>query len=191
MSDNLPDPIQPDQPAVPVSAGAGVVSAEAGALARRRKLVRMALSGAPLMLSLPTAVSAATLSSAFRAAQNDSSATPTKEVTSSDGWLRVPAVKLTRNGNGNPQPALYKIGNRYYLVSNGTEVVNPNLQPYNISANVFLLVLFNSDYAAAVPTVSEGVPFPIRSVGQGLHRSAWASVNPTGAVAYDGVLWVS
>ena len=44
---------------------------EAERIARRRKLVGLALSGAPLMMSLPTAVSAAAVSSAYRAAQND------------------------------------------------------------------------------------------------------------------------
>jgi hypothetical protein len=157
------------------------------ALSRRRKLMRAAISGAPLMLSLPTTVSAQTVASAYRAAQNDMQQSPVRVTTGTDGWVRVPAVSLTPPGNSS-LPALYRIGTSYYLQSTGQAVTGSvNEQPYT-ATNVYLLVLFNVDIGNSI---SGGVPYPLTQSGNGLHRSAWLSVNPTGAQSYNGVDWVS
>ena len=161
---------------------------EAERVARRRKLVGLALSGAPLMMSLPTAVSAAAVSSAYRAAQNDAAGTPVKEATATDSWLRVPAAKLTPKSGTTGLVPLYKIGLRYYVVAGGAEAFSITEADYDSSA-VFLLVLFDANYVT--PVIDGGVPHPIRTAGQGLHLSAWNSVNPSGPKSYDGVAWVS
>lgn len=164
------------------------------ALSRRRKLMRAAISGAPLMLSLPTSVSAATLSSAFRAAENDLAAqrdplfTLNRVTASPDGWARIPARSLLPTGNSS-LPALYRIGtSSYYLQSTGEAYSSSVDEQLYVGTNVYLLVLFNVDSGNSI---SDGVPYPLTQVGVGLHRSAWASVNPTGAQSYNGVGWVS
>lgn len=157
--------------------------------ARRRRLVGLVMSGAPLMMSLPTAVSAATAASAFRAALNDSVLNPEKEAATTDGWLRIPAVKLVSISSP-PTPSLYRIGLRYYQVGDGIEVFNVDESVFT-KTDVFLLVLFTPDYGGPAASIGDGVPFPIRSAGQGLHQSAWASVSPGGTQSYDGVAWVS
>lgn len=170
-------------------AGPGVTLPGGATAARRRRLVGLVMSGAPLMMSLPTAVSAATVASAFRAALNDSALNPDKEAAATDGWLRIPAVKLVSISSP-PTPSLYRIGLRFYQVGDGIEVFDVDESLFT-RTDVFLLVLFTPDYGGPAASIGDGVPFPIRSAGQGLHQSAWASVSPGGTQSYDGVAWVS
>ncbi len=166
------------------------------ALSRRRKLMRAAISGAPLMLSLPTTVSAQVLSSAFRAAQNDLAIqrdplfSLARVTTGPDGWVRIPARSLIPRGNST-LPALYRIGTSsysYYLQSTGEAYSSGVDEQLFDGTNVYLLVLFNIDMGNSI---SGGVPYPLTQTGVGLHRSAWASVNPQGTQGYNGVEWVS
>ena len=161
---------------------------EAERVTRRRKLVGLALSGAPLMMSLPTAVSAQTVSSAYRAAQNDANpaVAPLKENTSLDGWLRVPATKYIPL-SPSTDPLLYLIGSIYYK-EDGTTVSPFDSTKYGSGATTYLLVLFPSPVTSTVP----GTPFPSGGgLTQGLHASAWSSVLPGGGGSFNSVAWVS
>ena len=163
---------------------------EAERVARRRKLVGLALSGAPLMMSLPTAVSAQTVSSAYRAAQNDANLPlglrPLKESSNKDGWLRVPATKYTPL-DAATHPLLYLIGTIYYK-DDGTTVSPFDSTKYGSGATTYLLVLFPSPVTSTAP----GTPFPSGGgLTQGLHASAWSSVLPGGGGSFNSVAWVS
>lgn len=189
----MSDKLDPTQSAAQSDAP---ILTSADRLEKRRKLVRLAISGAPLMVSLPTAVSAQTVSSAYRAAQKDKDLTPGLFVTEidSDSWLRLEATRYIPP-SGSSAPTLFKLGTLYYTEPTGLVPSQNVPEPSDIGTYAstigYVLVLFEANYTT--PQILPGVPYPVRSGAgyQGLHASSWSSVNPGGLGSFNGLTWTS
>jgi hypothetical protein len=151
-------------------------------------MLRLVVSGVPLMSAMPASASLAA-SSAYRAARNDSVRAPDNFVYARDGWIRrpasiVPIVAINATDTQGQFDA--------YAVTVGTvvsyfrrsDLSRIDMTQYRVaglpSAVVYALVQFQSS--------TDGPPYPVafdpaRRAGsggiQGLHYSSWHSI--TGA----------
>ncbi len=153
-------------------------------LERRRKLMRMVGTGVPLILSLPTRASAQTLSSAYRAAQQDAMRPPPHVANARDGWIRIAAQRHQIKTGG----YAYKFqGDSDFYSETGSHV-----QPNDVQGPVtpvYLAVLFQTDFNPGSGGANEMGAWPkYTGVGQALHMSSWSSLSPRGYRNHDWVV---
>jgi hypothetical protein len=160
--------------------------------ARRRRLLRAAASGTPLLVSLPSQASAAALGSAYRGAANDAANPPPLVSSTGDGWIRVPGRRFVGsytlvNDLGVP-PVQYN-GQLYLVDGNWYDTGGqPALPGKGSEQDVLLAVLFATSMAPGNAGATELGAWP-RYVGPGqaLHLSSWSSLSPNGV---PGPNWV-
>lgn len=154
---------------------------------RRRRVLRMAAGGVPLMSAASVGASPMASASAWRAARADAMHSPDAIVVAPDGWVRSPVqiVQLEPVTPGAPMGSVvraYKVSSRvsvrYYRVPD-LEVVNlvtAGLRETQVVGQAYALVLFRSDGSIV------GID-PTQRAGagglQGLHCSSWRSIAGT------------
>jgi hypothetical protein len=159
---------------------------------RRRRLLRMAGGGAPLLVSLPGRASAAALGSAYRGAINDANNQPSLVSSVGDGWIRVPGLRFvgTYSLASDPGvPPLQDSGQLFRVDGQWYDTRGQLAVPIDGSeAPVFLAVLFATSFQPGSGGATELGAWPrYVGAGQALHLSSWSSLSPSGA---PGPNWV-
>lgn len=181
----MSDEFQPQSPSSPTLDPAVVRE-------RRRRLLRMAGGGVPLLVSLPGRASAAALGSAYRGAINDASSQPPLVSSAGDGWIRVPGLRFFGTYSLASDPGvpplqytgqLFRVDGQWYDTSGQLAVpIDGNETP------VLLAVLFATSFQPGSAGATELGPWPrYVGAGQALHLSSWSSLSPTGT---PGPNWV-